>query len=316
MSGGCAIDTKLPRQFQSRLSVRRLAILMEIGRHETLTAAAEALQYSPSAVSQQLKVLEEEAGLPLVERGGRRVRLTPAGQILATHAEELVARLRAAEEHVRAVGRLGYGQLRLATFRSVGESLLVDAITYFRGHHPAIQITIVEGEPEDYIGALRRHELDLVLTYDYDELALHFAEGVARDLICSDDLYVALPAGSWRKNRPLRLSDLSEQAWIASTPTNAVHRFTERACAQAGFVPRIVMHTDDYHIAQELVARGMGVTFLPGISASNHHRGVEVHKPSDVSLSRRIYATYRSGGERVAAVAAIRDVLLRLGAET
>lgn len=309
------IGANVPRQFQSRLNVRRLALLLEIERHETLTAAAEALQYSPSAVSQQLKVLEQEAGLPLVERGGRQIQLTEAGRILARHAEEMIARLLSAEEHVRAVGRLGHGRLRLATFRSAGESLLVDAITYFRGHHPAIQISLVEGEPEQYIAALRRHELDLVLTYDYDWLALPFDDGVVRDLICTDPFLVAVPRGFWRKGRPMRLADLSTQSWIASTPANAVHRFTEQACAQAGYVPRIVMHTDDYHIAQELVARGMGVTFLPEISARKHHLGVEVHHLSDVTLARRIYATYRVGGERVAVVAAIRDVLIALGSE-
>lgn len=288
-------------------------MLLEIGRHDTLTAAAEALQYSPSAVSQQLKVLEREAGVPLVERGGRRVRLTTAGRILAGYAEEMLARLRAAEEQVRAVSRLGHGRVRLATFRSAGESLLVDAITYFRGHYPAVQISIVEGEPEEYIAALRRHELDLVLTYDYDRLELPFTEGVARDLICSDPMLVAVPEGFWPGDRPLRLADLADEGWIASTPGNAVHRFTERACVEAGFEPRIVMHTDDYHVAQELVAGGMGVTFLPGIAARTHHRGVEVHRTADVALSRRIYATYRIGGDRVAAVAAIRDVLISLG---
>lgn len=304
---------RAPRQFHSRLDIRRLAMLLEIGRHETLTAAADTLGYSPSAISQQLKVLEREAGVPLVERGGRKVRLTAAGRILADHAEEMLARLRAAEEHVRAVSRLGHGRLRLATFRSAGESLLVEAITYFRGHYPAIQISIVEGEPEEYIAALRRHELDLVLTYDYDRLELPFNEGVARDLICADPMLVAVPHGFWQRDEPLRLADLAGEGWIASTPASAVHRFTERACAEAGYAPRIVMHTDDYHVAQELVAGGMGVTFLPGLAARTHHRRVDVYEPADVPLSRRIYATYRIGGERIAAVAAIRDVLISLG---
>lgn len=288
-------------------------MLLEIGRHETLTAAAVALRYSPSAVSQQLKVLEHEAGVPLVERSGGRIRLTAAGRLLADHTEEILARLRTAEEQVRAVSRLGHGRLRLATFRSAGESLLVDAITYFQGHYPAVQISIVEGEPEEYIAELRHHELDLVLTYDYDRLALPFDEGVARDLICSDPMLVAVPHGFWPRDEPLRLADLSGVEWIASTPGSAVHRFTERACAEAGFAPSIVMHTDDYHVAQELVAAGMGATFLPAIAARIHHRGVDVYEPADVSLSRRIYATYRIGGERVEAIAAIRDVLISLG---
>jgi DNA-binding transcriptional LysR family regulator len=304
------MEDRAPRQFQSTLDIRRLAMLLEIGRHETLTAAADALQYSPSAISQQLKVLEQEAGVSLVERGGRRIRLTAAGRILADYAEEMLARLRAAEEQLEAVSRLGHGRLRLATFRSAGESLLVEAITYFRGHYPAVQISIVEGEPEEYIAALRRYELDLVLTYDYDRLELPFNEGVARDLICSDPMLVAVPRGFWPKDKPLRLADLSGEGWIASTPSNAVHRFTERACTEAGFAPRIVMHTDDYHVGQELVAAGMGVTFLPGLAARNHHRRVDVHEPVDVPLRRRIYATYRIGGERIAAVAAIRDVLI------
>lgn len=278
-----------------------------------MTAAAEALKYSPSAVSQQLKVLEQEVGLALVERGGRQVRLTAAGQILAGQAEEMIARLLAAEEHVRAIGRLGHGRLRLATFRSAGESLLIDAITYFRGHYPAIQISVVEGEPEEYMTALRRHELDLALTYDYDGLDAQLDEGLVRELICAEPILVAVPRSHRPAGEPLRLADLAQENWIASTPTNTVHRFTERACAQAGFTPRVVIHTDDYHIAQELVARGMGVTFLPEMSARSHHRGVDVHPLTDVSLSRRIHATYRIGGDRVAVVAAIRDVLLALG---
>ncbi|MFC6375556.1 LysR family transcriptional regulator [Nonomuraea thailandensis] len=294
--------------------MRRLALLFEIGRHETLTAAADALKYSPSAVSQQLKVLEQEVGLALVERSGRQVRLTAAGQLLAAHAEQMIARLLVAEEDVRAIGQLGHGRLRMATFRSAGESLLIDAITYFRGHYPAIQISVVEGEPEEYMASLRRHELDLALTYDYDGLDGQLDEGLVREVICSEPILVAVPSGRHYERQPLRLADLAQEKWIASTPTNAVHRFTERACAQAGFTPRVVMHTDDYHIAQELVARGMGVTFLPEMSARSHHRGVDVHRLSDVTLSRRIHATYRTGGDRVAVVAAIRDVLIALGA--
>ncbi|RBQ19374.1 hypothetical protein DP939_15745 [Spongiactinospora rosea] len=265
-------------------------------------------------MSQQLKALEQEAGLALVERGGRQVRLTAAGRILAGHAEEMIARLLAAEEHVRAVGRLGHGRLRLATFRSAGESLLVEAITYFRGHYPAISISVVQGEPEQYMTALRRHELDLALNYDYDGLDPQLDEGLVSEQICAEPILVAVPAGHLPADEPLRLADLAGENWIASTPANAVHRFTERACAQAGFTPRIIMHTDDYHIAQELVARGMGVTFLPEMTARDHHRGVEVHRLTDVDLRRRIHATYRVGGDRVAVVAAIRDVLLAVGA--
>jgi DNA-binding transcriptional LysR family regulator len=310
------MSVEAARRYRAALDVRRMRVLREVARHGSISGAADALNYTPSAVSQQLRVLEAEAGVALLERTPRSVTLTAAGEVLVRHTEQILARLHDAEAHVRSMHGLQGGRLRLATFRSAAETLLAEAVAYFRRRYPEVDLALREGEPEEFLAGIRTNEYDLALDFTYDFMDPIRIDGVERTLLMHDPMVVALPvAHRLAGAAALELADLAGERWIVSTQRNSVHQFTALACAAAGFTPQVALETDDYHVAQSLVAGGLGVTFVPGLIARTPHAGVVMRPLSRVALQRRIYAVHRPGGDRSPAVAAMLEVLRELGAE-
>src|ERR1700753_661824 len=150
------------------LDVRRLAVLKEVAHQGSISAAAEALSYTQSAVSQQIATLEAETGLALLERHPRGVSLTAAGQTLVGHAEGILARLETAEAALSAIAGLRGGRLRMASFPTAGSTLMPVAIANFRAAYPEVELTLAEGEPEEIVPRLRGGELDLALLFELD----------------------------------------------------------------------------------------------------------------------------------------------------
>src|SRR2546423_9263985 len=149
------------------LDVKRLRVLREVATHGSFSAAAEALSYTQSAVSQQIAALERETGSVLVERGARGIRLTDAGRALVEHSDAILSRLAAAEAELEAIAGLRGGRVRLASFSSAGAALVPLAIATFSKAHPGVELTLVEADPEDAIPRLKAGELDVALTFEY-----------------------------------------------------------------------------------------------------------------------------------------------------
>src|ERR671936_254894 len=137
------------------LDVRRLRVLREVAARGSFSAAAEALSFTQSAVSQQVAALERETGTMLVERGARGIRLTDAGRALVSHADAILARIEAAEEELAAIAGLRGGRLRLASFQSAGATLVPRAVAAFRSCHPQVELSMVEAEPAQACSLLR-----------------------------------------------------------------------------------------------------------------------------------------------------------------
>src|SRR5919199_1044156 len=148
------------------LDVRRMRVLREVARRGSFSAAAEALSFTQSAISQQIAALEREAGATLVQRSARGVRLTEAGEALVRHADAILARLAEAEAELEAIAGLRGGRLRMASFESAAATLMPLAIAAFRERHPAVELSLTMGEPEDSLPQLRAGELDLAITFD------------------------------------------------------------------------------------------------------------------------------------------------------
>src|SRR5919205_4413125 len=147
------------------LDVRRMRVLREVAVRGSFSAAAESLSFTQSAISQQIAALEREAGCTLVQRNARGIRLTEAGEALVRHADAILARLSEAEAELEAIAGLRGGRLRLAAFESAGATLMPLAIAQFREHHPAIELSMVMGEPEETEPQLKSGELDLVIGF-------------------------------------------------------------------------------------------------------------------------------------------------------
>src|ERR1700682_4864758 len=190
------------------LNVGRLRVLTEVAYRGSFSAAAEALSYSQSAVSQQIATLEAETGMTLLERHPRGVSLTAAGQTLVRHAEGILARLETAEAALSAIAGLRGGRLRMAPFPTAGATLMPLAIATFRSSYPDVELTLAEGEPEEIVPRLRAGELDLALLFGFSGETL-LPAAMTRVELLADPLYLALPREHRLAAKPeIRLQDL------------------------------------------------------------------------------------------------------------
>ena len=277
------------------LDVRRMKVLREVARRGSFSAAAEALSFTQSAVSQHVAALERETGAKLVERGSRGVRLTDAGRVLVGHTEAILARIECAEEELAALAGLRGGRLRLISFQSGGATLAPRAVAVFHESHPHVELSMLEAEPDEAAVRLRAGEVDLALVYDHPAVN----DMISRDLELVhllDDRYEAiLPAGHpLAKRRRLALADLAGEPWIASTGVCGCRKITESVCREAGFQPRVAFEADETTAAQALVAAGVGVTLMPRLALTTLHSGVVARSLSDAPV-RRVCAARLEG---------------------
>src|ERR671910_2421764 len=270
------------------LDVRRLKVLREVAARGSFSAAAEALNFTQSAVSQHIAALERETGTQLVERFSRGVRLTEAGSVLVGHAEAILARLESAEEDLAAIAGLRGGRLRLVCFQSAGATVVPRAVATFHGRHPDVELSLREAEPDEAALLLKAGDVDLALVYDHPATML-VPELELTHLL--DDCYDALLPGGHplAERRRLSLADLSDEPWILSTSVSGCRRITESVCREAGFEPRVAFEADETLAAQALVAAGVGVTILPRLALTTIPPGV-VARPLRDAPVRNIQA--------------------------
>jgi DNA-binding transcriptional LysR family regulator len=277
------------------LDVRRMKVLREVALRGSIAGAAEALRFTPSAVSQQLAKLEREAGVALLERGPRSVRLTEAGRRLVEHADVILERLAEAEADIRELAGV-QPALRVGAITTAAVSILPDALTRFAAAHPEAQVTVSESDPRVSLARLRDRELDLAVVFEYDFVPLPEIEGLELEVLAEEPLRIVLPVGHpVARQRAVRLLDLAEETWIKSTPRSSCSPFTERACRAAGFEPRVPFEFDDYQAMQNLVAAGVGVAFAPDMGLTALNPGVVARPIAFAGPKRRVLAAYREG---------------------
>src|SRR3954469_16860906 len=279
------------------LDVRRMRVLREVAVRGSFSAAAEALSFTQSAISQQIAALEREAGCSLVQRNARGIRLTEAGEALVRHADAVPARLSEAEAELEAIAGLRGGRLRLASFESAAASLMPLAIAAFRAAHPGVELSLIIAEPEDSAPLLRSGEIDLAL--GYDSRIRGELEGIARQQLVSDPMFLAMPADHpLARKRHLKLADLADDSWIAGSTDCECNRLINRACAVAGFEPRIAFQTDDYTAMQGFVAAGVGVSLIAELGLTTVRDDIVVRSLGRETPIREVYAATLAGGDR------------------
>lgn len=280
------------------MDVRRLRLLLELTRRGTVTAVADALGYTPSAVSQQLAVLEREAGVPLLEHAGRKVALTPAGTVLAGYAQSVLATLEEASSALAATRASLTGQLRIGAFPSAARTILPPVLVALGRDHPGLELMATELDPAAVPDALRSATIDVALTASYDYVPDEPDPAVDTEPLLDETVYLAAPAGrptggsADRDGGDAGIADCRESPWVAGTPGTACHAMLVRACQARGFTPRIRHHADDFGTVLALVAAGQGVSLVPELGVARH--------PPDVTLipltaRRRGRIAYRKG---------------------
>jgi molybdate transport repressor ModE-like protein len=293
------------------LDVRRLRVLREVALRGSFSAAAEALTYSQSAVSQQIAALEREAGTRLVERNGRGIRLTDAGRALVRRADAILVELAAADAELQAIAGLRGGRVRVSTFASAATALLPAAVTAFRAAHPAVQVelSLVEAT-EEAIGGLRTGRADLVLVAR--PVGEPPTDQVEAHRLLEDPMLAVLPGGHrLARRRTLRLDDLAGEPWVLGGGPGCSDRATIlRACHAAGFEPRVTVDfpTDDYNATQGMVAAGAGVTLLPRLALAVPRDDLAVRPLAGAGPSREVVAAVRRGDQAPATLAMLEEV--------
>jgi molybdate transport repressor ModE-like protein len=291
------------------LNVNRMRVLREVAARGSIAAAAEALYLSPSAVSQQMSTLEREAGVELLERAGRGVRLTPAGERLVAHTDQVLAVLEEAQADVDAVAHGVAGRVHTSAFPTAARALLVPALARIKAAYPRLQLRMVDLEPEDGIPLLRIGELDILLTYEFEMLPPRQEAGLERVPLLSEPMAIALPVSHPLAAGMLRVADLRDEQWIVGRDGSSFLEVQVRVANQAGYQPKVDLHSNDYQVILAAVEAGLGVALVPPMARFADYPGVAFRQPADMEIRRHVVALIRRGSRSSPAVAAALDAI-------
>ena len=295
------------------LYVRRLRLLRELDERGTIAAVAEALSFSPSAVSQQLAQLERDAGVPLLERVGRGVRLTPVARSVLGGVDRIVAELDAVEAALARAADEPVGTVKLTTFQSAGIELVPPALTALKRDAPGLRVEVIEAEPETALPALMSGRVDLVLAEDYQANRRARDPRLDRHELCRDPILLALPARHplARSGQPVALADLAEDAWAFTREQTFYAQMATRLCNElGGFTPDVRYRANDLFICLALVAAGHAVAFMPELVGHNWP-GIAFRPAAERPLERIVFTAARRSSADHAAILKVRAALAR-----
>lgn len=289
------------------LSLHRLRMLRELHRKGTVTAAAGALHYTASAVSQQLAQLERDVGARLLERVGRRVQLTELGVLLAEHAEEILASVERASMALEEAQEAATVRLTAGVFATVAAGLLPKALSTLAGRHPGIHLNTRQLAPEACASAVRDGDLDLAFVIDYADAPMPQLAGLLGARIAVERLHVAVPEGTLGEG-PVALSDLAEHPWILSSPRSHFGTAVRAACLRAGFELRLAHEVEEQSTAMSMVAGGMGITLVSDLGLTLRPPGMDALALT-TPITRTVSIVHRSTALRRPALNMVIDVV-------
>src|SRR3954449_8311935 len=280
------------------MDLRRLDVFRAVAAHRSFSAAALALNYTQSSVSQHVTNLERELGVSLLDRSARPVALTQAGELVLRHAEDLLGRAASIERDLAGLAQGETGQLRLGGFYTAWATFMPAAVAAYSRERPRVQLELRQLEPEPAIRRLRAGELDLAVVYRFigvpDDLD---DDRLERTHLADDPLSVALPAGHPLAERDeIALADLADERWVSPPPDAPYSRLLRQLCREhGGFEPDVGFETADIAMAQPLVAAGLAVAMLPDLGMRPRHEGVMVRPLASVPPARAVAVARLAG---------------------
>ncbi|WP_295012919.1 LysR family transcriptional regulator [uncultured Microbacterium sp.] len=282
--------------------LRRLRLLHEFALRGTVAAVAASLSYSPSTISQQLALLEREAGVALLEPDGRRIRLTPAGRALAAHAARALELDELARESLR---RTPIEPVRISAMPTAAETIVPSALTALSADRPDLRVEMTEAPPEEGLFELTTRRFDLVIAEQYPGHTRERHAGTEHALIGEDPIRLVLPLGE----APSSLSALHGRAWVMEPVGSAARQWAVQQCRAAGFEPDVRFEAEDLTAHVRLIAAGHAVGMLPDLIWGD--------EPAPVALAelpgspvREIFTAVRTGSGSADGIGAVRSALV------
>lgn len=287
---------------------RRLEILRAFARHGTMTAAAESLFMSTSAVSQQLALLEREAEVALLNRVGRRATLTEAGRTLAWYADRIAAEAEAATVSMRRFGNTLQGTVRLSAFPSVCATIVPDVVTALRHQHPELSLEISDLEPGQSLAALRDGSVDLAVI---DDLNRFESANLDTELLATDELLLCLPtARAGVEGSSISIGAFQDARWVLDGSQSVFDGYLHELCARHGFTPEIVARCSNIGVTLALVEAFDGVALVSGMQ-TRHTRFDVATRAIEPRCERGVILARRASTRHSAQLDAVADELRR-----
>ena len=292
------------------MELRQLRYLVALAEERNFTRAAEHEHVAQPALSQQIRRLEEEVGLALVERTTRRASLTDAGELLVVRARRVLAELEAADTELQALRGLTSGHVTIGAMHTMGPIDLSLVLALFNQLHPDVELTVREQSSEELAQMLRVDELDLAFLSVTERIESH---GLGLQQLISEELVVLLPLDHrLARRRQVRMAELAQERFISYRQGARLRELLEGAGRHAGFEPRVTLESNESQRIRRLVARGLGVAILPRSDVEGHEHEVVMAFLTDPVLSRDITLAWREGRRHAPAA----TELLRLARET
>jgi DNA-binding transcriptional LysR family regulator len=285
--------------------LQRLRAFTQVLDLGSISAAADVLGYTQSAVSQQLATLEREVGTALVDRSRRPLQATPAGEVVRPHAKRVLAAVSGAEAAVDDL-RGGTLRLRLAAFTSALSSFIPAAVRDLRRAHPQLVVQVLQLETHEAVEHLARGDADVAVVHYIPGVAVPATAGLQRRQLLVDDLYVVLPeAHRLARRDTVSIADLEQEPLIlprADTPAGRFRSLVEHLCAQAGFAPKVAYELDDLPAVQAFVAAGIGVVPMHGLTLGTVPLGATARPLAERPAGSRTIEALAPGAARTPVV--------------
>ncbi|BCJ28898.1 LysR family transcriptional regulator [Actinocatenispora sera] len=297
------------------MSLERLRTLHAVATYGSVTAAADTLHLTASAVSQQLAKLERETGHTLLEPNGRGVRLTGAAQLLVEHAGRILSLVEEAQADLEAHRDQVIGHVTIAVFATAARGIMPQLLRAARERYPRLRVELLEIDMDDSLPLLARGDLDAALYCDWVNSPLALADGLSGEHLLDDPIDLVLPADHpMAGHAQVSLAELAGADWIAWTKGSICYDWLRQTLRGEGVEPRIAHTAEEHQTQLALVAAGLGAAVIPRMGRDPVPNGVRVVAVAP-TLRRRCYVAWRTGTERRPALRGLLD-LLRTHART
>ncbi|MCO8169362.1 LysR substrate-binding domain-containing protein [Pseudomonas sp. 21LCFQ02] len=280
------------------MDINKLGALRELAVRKTMAAVAEALHVSPSAVSQQISMLEQELSIDLIERRGRGVELTIAGRKLVETANRIFEELESARADMAELKKVVAGDIRVAAFPSVAAALMPKAIKRLHASYPMLEVLFEEMEPEEGMNALRSWQTDIAIIDDLNVPAGLLDPGIEITPLIEDVFDVMMsPDHRLAGLEQVTWADLEHELWVMDTASSTYTRMLTDACQRSGYSPKIMARCKGYEVTSALIREGCAIAIVPGLRSRFDMQGVRVCRLVP-EIRRRISIAYRRGEKK------------------